>query len=151
MILSANASWLPIVAIVVLIVGMLRCIDAFMAHTPQGYLLNMHGGVLDIVIGGLILFSVGDEPEKLMYLIAGYLINQGILRNVLLSVVSIRNPWSNRITGAVSIIMGLLIWLQLPIMANWFLALALSIDISFRGWALIMLASSIKKDPSEDD
>jgi uncharacterized membrane protein HdeD (DUF308 family) len=47
--------------------------------------------------------------------------------------------------------MGILIWLQLPIMANWVLALALSIDISVRGWALIMLASSIKKDPSEDD
>ena len=47
--------------------------------------------------------------------------------------------------------MGILIWLQWPIMAHWFLALALSIDISFRGWALIMLASSIRKDPSEDD
>ena len=150
MILSGT-SWLPVVAIVVLVVGILRCIDAYMAHTPQGYLLNMHGGVLDIVVGGLILFSVGDESEKLMYLIAGYLINQGILRNILLSVVSIRNPLSNRITGIVSIIMGLLIWLQWPIMANWFLALTLSIDISFRGWALIMLASSIKKEPSEED
>lgn len=150
MILSGT-SWLPLVAIVVLVVGMLRCIDAFMAQTPQGYLMNMHGGILDIVVGGLILFSVGDEPEKLMYLIAGYLINQGVLRNVLLSVVSIRNPWSNRVTGIVSIIMGLLIWLQWPIMASWFLALTLSIDISFRGWALIMLASSIKRDPTEDD
>lgn len=151
MMLGESSSWLPIVCIIVLIVGILRCIDAFMAHTPQGYLMNMHGGVVDIVIGGLVLVSVSDEPERLMYLISGYLIIQGILRNILLSVVTIRNPLSNRITGVVSIIMGLLIWLQWPIMAYWFLALALSIDIGFRGWALIMLASSIKKDPSEED
>lgn len=68
-----------------------------------------------------------------------------------MSVVSIRNPLSNRITGIVSIIMGILIWLQWPLMAYWFLALALSIDVGFRGLALIMLASSIKKDPSEDN
>lgn len=151
MILSGDSSWLPIVSIIVMIVGMLRCVDAFMANTDQGYLLNMHGGVLDIVIGGLVLFGVSGEPERLMYLISGYLITQGILRNVLLSVVSIRNPMSSRVTGVISIIMGLLIWLQWPVMAYWFLALTLSIDISFRGWALIMLASSVKRDPSEGD
>ena len=151
MMLSESSSWLPIVGIIVLVVGLLRCIDAFMALTPQGYLMNMHGGVLDMVVGGLVLFSVGDGAEMLVYLIAGYLITQGILRNTLLSVVSIRNPLSNRVTGIISIIMGLLIWLQSAVMAHWILALALSIDICFRGWALIMLASSIKKNPSEED
>ena len=149
--LGEDSSWLPMAGIILLVVGILRCVDAFMSQTPQGYLMNMHGGVLDIVVGGLVLFSVSDEPQRLMYLISGYLIYQGLLRNILLSVVSIRNPLSNRITGIVSIIMGILIWLELPIMEHWFLALALSIDIAFRGWALIMLSSSIKKDPDKGD
>ena len=111
----------------------------------------MHGGVLDVVVGGLILFSVSSQPDRLIYLIAGYLFNQGILRNILLSVVTIRNPLSNRITGLVSILMGFLIWFEWPTVAPWFLALALSVDIGFRGWALIMLALSINAEPEGDD
>ncbi len=42
--------------------------------------------------------------------------------------------------------MGLMIWLNIPSSAPWFLALALSIDISFRGWALIVLAFAYKKE-----
>ncbi|MEO1898822.1 MAG: hypothetical protein ABGX68_03405, partial [Methylococcales bacterium] len=54
------------------------------------------------------------------------------------------NPISNRITGIISIILGLMIWADFPTSAPWFLALSLSIDVSFRGWALIVLASSLK-------
>jgi uncharacterized membrane protein HdeD (DUF308 family) len=148
--LSESFSWLPIVAMILLAVGFLRCLDATLSITKQGFLLNMHGGVLDVVVGGLILFSVSSQPDRVIYLIAGYLFNQGILRNILLSVVTIRNPLSNRITGLVSILMGFLIWFEWPSVAPWFLALSLSVDIGFRGWALIMLASSIKAEPEGD-
>jgi uncharacterized membrane protein HdeD (DUF308 family) len=79
------------------------------------------------------------------------MLTQGLLRNVLLSVVSIRNPKSNRITGIISIILGILIWLNWPTSAPWFLAFSLSADIGFRGWSLIMLASSIKMEIAAED
>ena len=144
-------SWIPVIGMIVLVVGFLRIIDAYMSDSVQGFLLNMQGGILDVVVGFLVLFSISGQPSELVLLIAGYMLTQGLLRNVLLSVVSIRNPKSNRITGIISIILGILIWLNWPTSAPWFLAFSLSADIGFRGWALIMLASSIKVDSVVDE
>jgi len=148
--LGENFSWLPVIGIVVFIVGILRCLDAFSTNTAQGFLVNIQGGVLDVVVGLLVLFSVNGIPEDLHLLIVGYLLTQGIYRNILLSVAQVPNPMSNRITGVISIILGMLIWVDWPISAAWFLAFSLSVDVSFRGWALVVLASSIKKQPVEN-
>ncbi len=143
--LGESFSWIPVIAVVILFVGIFRCIDAFATQTAQGFLVNMQGGVLDIVTGILVLFGISGQPENLHLLIVGYLVTQGIYRNVLLSVAKVPNPISNRITGFISIFLGILIWIDWPTSAVWFLALSLSIDVSFRGWALIALASALKK------
>lgn len=144
--LGESFSWIPVIGVIVLLVGVFRCIDAFIAITPQGFLLNIQGGVMDIVVGFLVLFGISGEPDDLNLLIVGYMITQGIYRNIILSVARIPNPVSNRITGAISIILGILIWVDWPTSAPWFLALSLSVDVCFRGWALIVLASSLKKE-----
>jgi len=137
-------SWLPVIGVVVFFLGVFRCVDAFTTETPQGFLVNIQSGVMDIVVGFLVLFSVGDAPENVSLLIVGYMIIQGIYRNIILSVAKVPNPTSNRITGLISIILGICIWSDWPSSATWFLALSLSVDISFRGWALIVLASALK-------
>lgn len=149
--LGEHFSWVPVAGVMVFLVGCLRCIDAFTSKSVQGYLLNMQGGILDIVIGFLVLFSINDKPDNLHLLIVGYMVTQGIFRNVLLSAANISNPVSSRVTGIISIILGILIWFDWPTSAPWFLALSLSVDISFRGWALIMLASSLKKEPADEE
>lgn len=148
--LGESFSWLPVTGVIVFILGLLRFLDAFTSKSLQGYLLNMQGGILDTVVGTLILFGISDEPDRLIYLIAGYLFTQGILRCVLWSAVIIDNPISTRITGLVSIILGFLIWYGWPSSTTWFLALSISVDISFRGWALLMLATSLRKESVSD-
>jgi len=143
--LGENFSWVPVAGVLVFLVGVFRCIDALSTVTAQGFLVNMQGGILDIVVGFLVLFSISGQPDDLHLLIVGYLLSQGIYRNILLSVAKIPNPLSNRITGFISIILGILIWIDWPTSATWFLALSLSVDVCFRGWALIVLASSLKK------
>ncbi|MGR9047025.1 MAG: DUF308 domain-containing protein [Gammaproteobacteria bacterium] len=149
--LGEDASWTPVIGIIVLIVGIFRCIDALASESAQGYLFNMQGGILDIVVGFLVFLSSNDQPNNLNLLIVGYLLTQGIYRNVLLSVAEIPNPMSNRVTGLISMILGILIWIDSPPAATWFLAFALSIDVCFRGWALIVMASSLKKDPDHEN
>jgi len=144
--LGEQFSWIPVVGMIVFVVGILRGVDAYMSKTIQGYLLNMQGGVLDVFVGLLVLFSINGEPKDLVLLVSGYMLTQGVLRNVLISAVTIRNPKSSRITGLISIVLGMLIWSGWPTSEPWFLAFSLSVDIGFRGWALIMLASSIRAD-----
>lgn len=143
--LGESFSWIPLIGVVVIVVGVFRCLDSYATETAQGYLVNMQGGVLDIVVGAIVLFSINFEANDLNLLIVGYMISQGIYRNILLSVAKVPNPLSNRVTGVISISLGMLIWMDWPTAASWFLAFSLSVDISFRGWALIVLASALKK------
>lgn len=150
--LGTSLSWIPVVSLMIILVGVFRCIDAFIALTPQGFLLNMQGGIMDIVVGFLVLFSIKGELDNLNLLIIAYMIIQGIYRNIVLSVAKTPNPISNRITGIISILLGVLIWIDLPTISNpWFLALSLSIDVCFRGWALIVLASVLKRESNNNE
>lgn len=150
--LGADFSWIPVAGLMIILVGIFRCIDAFIALTPQGLLLNIQGGIMDVVVGFLVLFSISGEPDNLNLLIIAYMIIQGIYRNIILSVAKTINPIYNRITGVISILLGILIWIDLPTTSHtWFLALSLSIDVCFRGWALIALASALKRETNNDE
>lgn len=144
-ILGENASWIPLISLVVLIVGIFRCIDGLASESAQGFLYNVQGGILDIVVGFLVFLSTEGESDYLDLLIVGYMLTQGIYRNILLSVAEIRNPLSNRVTGLISILLGIMIWIDWPT-SVWFLAFSMSVDISFRGWTLVVLASSLDEE-----
>lgn len=143
--LGENASWIPVISLVVLVVGIFRCIDALASETAQGFLYNMQGGILDVVVGFLVFLSPeGEAANNLNLLIVGYMLTQGIYRNILLSVAEIANPFANRLTGLISILLGIMIWIDWPA-SLWFIAFSLSVDISFRGWTLVVMASSTHK------
>jgi len=137
-------SWLPICGFVVLAVGLLECFDAFTTKELADFFLNLQMGVLDVVVGGLIIFSIGGDPTRLGLMIAAFLIIKGIFRIVLAQATHIPNIVSTTIGAVVTIILGLLICLEWPASAGWFLALCLSAEIGLRGWALMMFAFWIK-------
>jgi uncharacterized membrane protein HdeD (DUF308 family) len=141
--IGLHTSWFPVIGVVVLLVGVFRCIDGLASETAQGYLFNMQGGILDIVVGFLVIFSDNTTANNVNLLVVGYLLTQGIYRNVLLSFAEMPNPRSNRATGLISIILGIMVWVNWPT-SMWFIAFSLSVDISFRGWVLIVMASSLK-------
>jgi len=143
--LGGDVSWIPVIGIIILLVGVFRCIDGLASNTAQVLMYNIQGGVLDVVVGFLVIFSPNSEVNYLNLLIVGYLLTQGIYRNILLSVAEIPNPRSSRITGVISIVLGLMIWIDWPA-SMWFIAFSMSVDISFRGWAMIAMASSLKKE-----
>jgi uncharacterized membrane protein HdeD (DUF308 family) len=137
-------SWLPVCGIVVLAVGLLECFDAAVAKELGDFFLNLQTGVLDVVVGGLILFSIGGDPARLSLLITAFLIVKGIFRLTLASATQLPNRVSTSVGAVLSIILGLLIWLEWPSSAGWFLAFCLSAEIGLRGWALMMFAFWIK-------
>ena len=143
--LGGDVSWIPVIGIILLLVGVFRCIDGLVSDTVQGFMYNIQGGVLDVVVGFLVVFSPKSEVNYLNLLIVGYLLTQGIYRNILLTVAELPNPRSSRITGLISIILGIMIWIDWPA-SMWFIAFSMSVDISFRGWAMIAMASSLKKN-----
>jgi len=137
-------SWLPVCGIVVLAVGLLECFDAAIAKELGDFFLNLQTGVLDVVVGGLILFSIGGDPARLSLLITAFLIVKGIFRLILASATQLPNRVSTSVGAVLSIILGLLISLEWPSSAGWFLAFCLSAEIGLRGWAILMFSFWVK-------
>ena len=69
---------------------------------------------------------------------------KGIFRLTLASVIQLPNRVSTSVGAVLSIILGMLIWLEWPSSAGWFLAFCLSAEIGLRGWALMMFGYWIK-------
>jgi uncharacterized membrane protein HdeD (DUF308 family) len=143
--LGGNNSWLPIASILILIFGVFRGIDAYASNSKSLFLMNMQSSVIDLVCGFVILTNVGETAFTFSLLVAAYLLIQGILRFVTTAALEVPNPNSARIGGGISLILGLMIWLNWPISGLWFLSFALSAEIANRGWALMLYAHSVRK------
>lgn len=143
--LGTSSSWLPITAFLILLIGVLRCVDAFASDKKSLFLMNMQGSIIDIVCGFIILTSVGEKILVFSLIVAAYLIMQGLFRIVVTFVLEIPNPGSARIGGSISILLGLMAWMDWPFSGLWFLSFALSAEVANRGWALMFYAHSVNK------
>jgi len=138
-------SWLPLCGVIILALGLLECLDAFLAKEQRDFFQNLQVGVLDTVVGGLIILSVTEEPARLGLMIAAFLMVRGIVRIVLTYALSLPQIISTAVCGLVSILAGFMVFLGWPTSAGWFIALCLSIEIAFRGWAMMMFSLWVRK------
>lgn len=133
-------SWLPVSGMVILSLGILECLDAIFAKEARDFIQNLQVGVLDAVIGGLIILSVTEQPSRLSMMIATYLIVRGIVRITLVHALKLPHNFVTSLGGLISIIMGFLIWMEWPISEGWFISLCLNVEIAVRGWAIMTFA-----------
>jgi uncharacterized membrane protein HdeD (DUF308 family) len=146
-ILGANFfSWLPVCALLILGFGLLECLDAFLSKQQRDFYHNLHIGILDLVVGLLLLTGVDKTVEQLIPLIVAFLMIRGGIRFTLSQTLKLENRLSTSFTGLLSILLGILLWLRLPTADSWFAAFALSAEISFRGWAAMMFALWLRKN-----
>ncbi|MFZ2724889.1 MAG: hypothetical protein WAX77_01420 [Methylococcaceae bacterium] len=145
------ASWLPLCGMVILAMGVLECLDAFLAKELRDFFQNLQVGVLDTVVGGLIILAVAEMSNRLSMMIAAFLLVRGIVRIALVYALKLPQALSTALCGVIAIIMGFMVFLQLPTAENWFVSLCLSIEIGFRGWSMMMFAFWVKKQKSISD
>ncbi len=139
-----NYSWLLFCGYFLLLLGIFEFIEAILAEELLGFLLSMQYALLDIVVGFLIDFNLGNDPSRLALLIAAFLIIKGMGRLIFANVAQLTERRSVSMGAAISVVLGLLISLHWPTEAAWFMALSLSLEIALRGWAQMMIAFWIK-------
>ena len=139
-------SWLPACAILILGFGLLECLDAYLTDQQRDFYHNLHIGVLDVVVGLLLLVGVNKTTEQLIPLIAAFLMIRGGVRSMLSLALKLENRLSTSLTGLLSILLGILLWLRWPTAESWFAAFSLSAEITFRGWATMMFAFWLRKN-----
>ncbi len=147
---ARHLSWLPISGMVILSLGLLGCLDAARAKETRDFLQNLQVGVLDAVIGGMIIFSVTAEPARFSMMIAAFLIVRGIVRITLVYALRLPHTLSTSLGGLLSIILGCLIWMEWPTGDGWFISLGLNTEIAVRGWAMMTFALWVRTQKAEE-
>lgn len=151
MVLTARyLSWLPVSGMVILSLGLLECLDAALAKETRDFLQNLQVGVLDTVIGCLIIFSMSELPARLSMMIAAFLIVRGIVRITLVYTLRLPHTLTTSLGGLVSIIMGYLIWIEWPTGDGWFISLCLNTEIAIRGWAMMTFALWVRMQKMDE-
>lgn len=139
-------SWLPLCGMVIFALGLLECLDAYLAKEQRDFFQNLQVGVLDSVVGGLIILSVTESPARLSLMIAAFLIARGIVRIALTCALRLPQRISTVVSGFVSIVTGFMVFFEWPVPDGWFIAFCLSIEIAFRGWAMMMFSLWVRKN-----
>ena len=143
--LGTSSSWLPVAAALIMLVGILRCFDTYASTSKPMFLINMQACMIDLVCGFVIVTSVGETALTFSLLITAYLIIQGLFRIMITFVLEVPSANSARIGGGVTVLLGLLSWMNWPFSDLWFLSFALSAEVANRGWALMFYGYAVHK------
>jgi uncharacterized membrane protein HdeD (DUF308 family) len=125
--------------------GVVEIGHAFWKRKWSGFFLDLLAGILYGGIGFLVLANPGLSAVALTFGIAVLLLFGGLFRFV--AALALDPPHGSWVilSGAVSMLLGLMIWKQWPMSGLWVIGLFIGIDLVFNGVALMMLAFTARK------
>jgi uncharacterized membrane protein HdeD (DUF308 family) len=131
---------------ILMIGGIAQIIQAFGPGRWRGFFLHLLGGVLYLVVGALIVFDPLGGAVALTILLAAFLIVQGVFQIIFAWQLRPLSNWGWAMAnGILSLVLGVLIWMEWPSSALWVLGLLVGIHLVFSGWALIMIGLSVRR------
>ena len=125
--------------------GVFEAIHAFQVRGWQGVLLHLVAGLLGIVLGLLIVTHPVAGAIAWTMLIASFFLVVGTFR--LVAAIRMKFPnwaWA-AFDGAITLLLGILLWADWPWSGLWFLGLSIGISLVLRGWANVMLAFALRR------
>ncbi len=149
-ILSSESSWLPLIALMILLYGLLEFFDALITRKSAQYLIYVQMAVLDSVVGLIVLVEHYNEQGKLVLLLAAYLIIKGLFR--VIAATNVNFPRSTRVIlgSLVSLFLGMTLWIEGDTLSTQMITLALCMDFALRGWSLIVFSRWLIRSAKQD-
>jgi uncharacterized membrane protein HdeD (DUF308 family) len=130
-------------AIAFTIAGVAQTVHAFAARNWGGFLLGLLVGLLYLAAGVMLWVNPIRGVIALTAFLAAVLIVDGAFRCALAFRIRPMPSWAWVLIGGIlSIVLGIMIWLQLPSSALWVLGLLLGVNLVFSGLTFLMLSSA---------
>jgi len=128
--------------------GISEIVSSFWAGRWSATLVHLLIGILYTVVGLIIIDTPAESAIQLTLIFAFFLIFGGIFR-VVYALSERFTGWGwVLLNGAVSLLLGLLVYKQWPYSGMWIIGLFVGIELIFNGWAWIMLSFGLKQRAS---
>lgn len=127
-----------------LVGGIAEIISAFWAGKWSGTLIHLLIGILYAVVGVMLIDAPMQGAEQLTLLLAFFLVFSGILRIVFALSEQFTGWGWVLLNGAVTLLLGMLIYKQWPASGLWVIGLFIGIEMIFNGWAWVMLSLTLR-------
>src|SRR5215831_5529273 len=130
-------------AIAFAIAGVAQTIHAFASRSWGGFFWGLLVGLLYLAAGAVLWLNPIAGVVTLTAFLAAVLVVDGVFRSILAFKIRSRPGWFWLLLGGiVGIVLGVMIWQQLPSSALTILGLLLGINLIFSGFSFLMLAMS---------
>src|SRR5580700_1812038 len=123
--------------------GIVELIQTFRMRAWGGIFLHLIGGILGILIGLLVVTHPVAGALAWTLLFASFFTVIGVFR--LVAAIRLKFPnwgWA-AFDGAITLGLGILLWIEWPWSGLWFMGLAVGISLMLRGWSYVMFALAI--------
>lgn len=131
--------------------GIAEVLHSFWRKDWGGFFVDLLGGVLYFVVGGMLVANPAASAVGITLVIAAFLIVSGLFR--IFAALAGRPPhWGwLLLSGLMGLLLGMLIWAEWPVSGFWVIGLFIGIEMLFNGWSLIMLSIAAGKLPDEGE
>lgn len=152
--IALGATWLTTLLSVLmlgwllLIGGVMEIISALWSRRSGSVFLNLLDGLLDLVVGLLLVRHPATGALALTLLIAVFLLVGGTFRAVVAAVIQPPNWFWAVLAGAVAALLGCLIWAEWPEAAQWVIGTFVGIELLMRGWWWVMFSLAARQLPA---
>lgn len=141
---AATFASVVVIGAVLMISGIAQMVAAFMSRTAGHIILLLLVGALDIFVG----LALVEHPEfgalVLTLFLAVLFVFGGTYRFIASMWLQFPHYGWVAFSGLVSIALGVLLWMQWPFSALWFIGLAVGINLIFAGVAWSSLSLKLK-------
>jgi uncharacterized membrane protein HdeD (DUF308 family) len=129
-----------------LVGGVFQIVHAFMTRTWSAFLFQLLGGAL-YVVGGLLIM---DEPEHGSVLITLLLLMALIVGGVLRVTIALRHReiagwWLMLLSGVISLVIGVLLFMELPWSGLWVLGTLIAVELIMMGMTWLQFGFTLRR------
>jgi uncharacterized membrane protein HdeD (DUF308 family) len=135
--------------VLLMVGGVATIVSAFWIGRWSGFLVQLLVGLLYLACGFLMTEKPLASAVYLTIFLAVLFIVLGTFRSI--GALSLRYPqwgWS-LLNGVITLLVGLIIYRQLPSDAFWVIGLLVGLEMLFNGWTWIMLAMVLRNLPAD--
>lgn len=130
--------------------GVLQILYAIWSRKEQSFAQTILSGIFYTTVGIIMLTLPTVGAIAVTLLLASFYIVVGMFK-IIVSLASSILQWKwLLLSGIISLVLGIFIWLEWSTLALWLIGLFIGIDLIFVGWFWIMLSLEARKLPPNE-